>query len=113
MRAIVSAPDFLKDNYLSTDARIPVTLLRTNACSPLATNAIRDNIWDNFSSETYKTLPAVGQITLHDPYTAERWQYRCRAAGGAHARSLAGEHLVEGAVPPQQPARTLLRRRLG
>ena len=57
MRAIVAAPDFLKDNYLSTDARIPVTLLRTNACSPLATNAIRGNIWDNFSSETYKDLP--------------------------------------------------------
>ena len=41
MKEIVTAPDFLKDNYLSTDARIPVTLLRTNACSPLGTNAIR------------------------------------------------------------------------
>ena len=35
-----------------------------NACSPLGTNAIRNNIWDNFSSETYKTLPAVGEITV-------------------------------------------------
>ena len=52
MRDIVAAPDFLKDNYLSNEARIPVTLLRTNACSPLGTNAIRGNIWDNFSSET-------------------------------------------------------------
>ena len=81
MRAIVEAPDFLKDNYLSTDARIPVTLLRTNACSPLGTNAIRNNIWDNFSSETYKSLPSVGKITVQDPFTAERWQYQMPGGG--------------------------------
>ncbi len=39
MRAIVLAPDFLDGNYLSNDMRIPVTLLQTNACSPLATNS--------------------------------------------------------------------------
>ena len=60
MREMVAKPDFLDGNYLSTDARIPATLLRTNACSPLATNAIRGNIWDNFSSSTYKDLPSVG-----------------------------------------------------
>ena len=81
MRDIVAAPDFLKDNYLSTDARIPVTLLRTNACSPLGTNAIRGNIWDNFSSETYKTLPSVGNVTVQDPFTAERWQFRMPGGG--------------------------------
>ena len=81
MRAIVAEPDFLKDNYLSTDARIPVTLLRTNACSPLGTNAIRGNIWDNFSSETYKNLPSVGTVTLQDPFTAERWQFRMPGGG--------------------------------
>jgi hypothetical protein len=81
MRAIVEAPDFLDNNYLSTDARIPVTLLRTNACSPLGTNAIRGNIWDNFSSETYKTLPSVGKITVQDPFTAEPWQYRMPGGG--------------------------------
>ena len=45
------ASDFLDDNYLSTEMRVPVTLLQTNACSPLATNAIAGNIWDNFSSQ--------------------------------------------------------------
>ena len=34
MRAIVHQKDFLADNYLSTDQRVPVTLLQTNACSP-------------------------------------------------------------------------------
>jgi len=81
MREIVLAPDFLTDNYLSTDARIPVTLLRTNACAPLATNAIRGNIWDNFSSSTYKELPSVGVITLQDPFTGERWFYRMPGGG--------------------------------
>src|SRR5262249_14547462 len=60
MRAIVMADDFLADNFLSTDVRVPVTLLETNACSPLATNAIGGNIWDNFSSQSYKDLPSVG-----------------------------------------------------
>jgi hypothetical protein len=86
MRAIVAAPDFLKDNYLSNDARVPVTLLRTNACSPLGTNAIRGNIWDNFSSESYKTLPSVGKFTVQDPFTAEKWQYRMPGGGLGYTR---------------------------
>ena len=71
MREIVNAPDFLTDNYLSSELRVPVTLLQTNACSPLATNALRNNIWDNFSSQSYKDLPSVGNITVHDPFTGE------------------------------------------
>lgn len=69
MRQEVVKPDFRANNYLSTEARYPVTInnLQTNACSPLATNAIRNNVWDNFSSETYKTLPAVGQIQVQNP----------------------------------------------
>jgi hypothetical protein len=86
MREIVAAPDFLKDNYLSSEARIPVTLLRTNACSPLATNAIRGNIWDNFSSETYKNLPSVGRITVQDPFTGARWQYQMPTGGVGFTR---------------------------
>jgi hypothetical protein len=81
MREIVAKPDFLDDNYLSTDARIPVTLLRTNACSPLGTNAIRGNIWDNFSSSTYKDLPSVGTITVQDPFTGERRPYEMPKGG--------------------------------
>ena len=111
MRDIVAAPDFLKDNYLSTDARIPVTLLRTNACSPLGTNAIRGNIWDNFSSETYKTLPSVGKITVQDPFTAERWQFHMPDGGLGFTRvpSLVSVWST-GAVAAQQSARAVLDR---
>jgi hypothetical protein len=86
MRAVVQAPDFLQGNYLSTDARVPVTLLRTNACSPLATNALGGNIWDNFSSHTYKQLPSVGTVTLSDPFTGEPMPYAMPAGGRGYTR---------------------------
>jgi hypothetical protein len=86
MRAIASAPDFTDNNYMAAEFRVPVTLLETNACSPLATNAIRDNIWDNFSSETYKQLPSVGQITIYDPFTGAPRQFTMPGGGRGYTR---------------------------
>src|SRR6266498_2701351 len=86
MRGIVMADDFLNDNFLSTDVRVPVTLLETNACSPLATNAIGGNIWDNFSSRSYKDLPSVGTITVHDPFTGDPRPYTMPAGGRGYIR---------------------------
>ena len=86
MRAIVLQKDFLENNYLSTDQRVPVTLLQTNACSPLATNAIGRNIWDNFSSQTYKDLPSVGSINVYDPFTGAVSQYKMPAGGRGYTR---------------------------
>ena len=86
MRDIVHQKDFLQNNYLSTDQRVPVTLLQTNACSPLATNAIGGNVWDNFSSQTYKDLPSVGTITVYHPYTGDPSQYRMPAGGRGYTR---------------------------
>ncbi|MGF1477124.1 MAG: hypothetical protein ACFB6S_16385 [Geminicoccaceae bacterium] len=86
MKDIVMADDFLDGNYLSTEMRVPVTLLETNACSPLATNAIAGNIWDNFSSQSYKDLPSVGTITVHHPITGEEREYRMPAGGRGYTR---------------------------
>jgi hypothetical protein len=86
MTAIVRAPDFLADNYLSTDLRVPVTLLETNACSPLATNALRGDIWDNFSSQSYKDLPSVGTIKVHHPVTGVERDYVMPAGGRGYTR---------------------------
>ena len=86
MREIVHQKDFLENNYLSTDQRVPVTLLQTNACSPLATNAIEGNIWDNFSSQTYKDLPSAGEITVYQPYTGEPSTYALPAGGRGYTR---------------------------
>jgi hypothetical protein len=86
MAAIVDSDTFLDDNFLSTDLRIPVTLLETNACSPLATNAIKDNIWNDFSSTSYKDLPAVGTITVHDPFTGASRPYEMPGGGRGYTR---------------------------
>jgi hypothetical protein len=86
MRQIVQSPDFLTDNYLSTEARIPVTLLKTNACSPLATNALVGNIWNDFSSSSYKSLPSVGVITVADPITGKPTPYKMPAGGRGYTR---------------------------
>jgi hypothetical protein len=86
MRQIVHQKDFLKDNFLSTELRVPVTLLQTNACSPLATNAIAGNIWSDFSSQTYKDLPSVGSITIYDPVTGAPGSYQMPAGGRGYTR---------------------------
>ena len=86
MLEIVNKPDFLDDNFLSNEVRVPVTLLETNACSPLATNAIAGDIWDNFSSQSYKDLPSVGNVTVHDPYTYQPKEYTMPAGGRGYTR---------------------------
>jgi len=86
MRDIVLKDDFLKGNFLSSELRVPVTLLQTNACSPLATNAIENNVWDNFSSRTYKDLPSVGPIKVNDPLTGEQRSYDMPAGGRGYTR---------------------------
>jgi hypothetical protein len=85
-REIVAKADFLDDNFLSSDFRVPITLLETNACSPLATNAIDGNIWSEFSSDTYKQLPAVGNITYFQPFTGEPRTYQMPGGGRGYTR---------------------------
>jgi hypothetical protein len=65
---------------------VPATLLETNACSPLATNALRGDIWDNFSSESYKELPSVGKIKVHNPITGQAYEYEMPAGGRGYTR---------------------------
>ncbi len=86
MRNEVMKPEFLTDNFLSTERRIPVTELGTNACSPLATNGLGGDIWDNFTSTTYKQLPAVGKVTVHHPKTGEPWEYEMPGDGRGYTR---------------------------
>lgn len=71
-----AADAFIKDNFLSTDLRVPVTLVGTNSGRAVATNGMRGQVWDNFSSEDYKALPAVGPVHFYNPYSkaqVDRW----------------------------------------
>ncbi len=86
MVEIVKKPDFLANNFLSTDLRIPVTLLETNACSPLATNGLAGNIWDNFTSQSYKNLPSVGALRVQHPFTGVVREFEAPAGGRGYTR---------------------------
>ena len=86
MRDLVMADDFLENNYLSTDARIPVTVLGTEICSSMASNAIKGRVWDNFSSETYKSLPAMGDVELHDPVSDKTFTWNMPGGGRGYQR---------------------------
>jgi hypothetical protein len=86
MTSIVMADDFLTDNYLSTELRVPSTLMQTNICSPIATNALAGNIWDNFSSQSYKDLPSVGTVKVRHPITGATSDYTLPGGGRGFTR---------------------------
>jgi cytochrome c5 len=79
---VVERDDFLVDNLLSDELRHPVTEIGTNSARALATNAQRGHIWDNFSSETYKALPSVGEIEAYNLLDPQQPLTFRAAAGG-------------------------------
>ena len=60
---------FVTDNFLANEVRIPITLVGTNSGRSVGTNGMRGQIWDNFTSETYKSLPAVGDVHFYNPFS--------------------------------------------
>lgn len=86
MKAEVMKPDFLVNNAMTMEARVPVTLLETNICSPLATNSIRGDIWDNFASKSYKDLPSVGTVQVQDPRDGRPYTYDMPGGGRGYTR---------------------------
>jgi hypothetical protein len=82
----VQKDDFLTDNFLGSEVRYPVTVIRTNATRAVARNALAGHVWDNFSSQTYKTLPAVGSIQVWDPFTGQDTPWKVPANGRGYYR---------------------------
>ena len=46
----------------------------------------RGHVWDNFSSETYKSLPAVGNVNLRHPVTGEDASWPTPGGGRGYQR---------------------------
>jgi hypothetical protein len=92
MRREVVKPDFLENNFLSTEERIPVTAVQTNAARALATNATAGHVWDNFSSQTYKQLSSAGTIQVVNPFDQSTLDFVLPSGGPGYYRvpSLAG-----------------------
>jgi hypothetical protein len=80
-RSEVLKPDFLENNYLSIDERVPVTLVKTNAARALQDNALRGHVWGEFSSVDYKNTPSVGTIQVTDPFTGGEQPFEMRPGG--------------------------------
>ena len=108
MRQIVEADDFLDGNFLSNDARVPVTLLETNACSPLATNAIAGEHLGQFLLGLVQ-IAALGRhdhglrpvhrqaATLHDAGRRAR----------LYPRPVIGQRVGDRPLSPQQQRREI------
>lgn len=86
MTEMVMAPDFLKDNFLSTERRVPMDLLQVNACNPTATNGLRGDVWDNFTSDSYKSLPPVGPVTVEHPVSGGASGFQAKGNGRGYLR---------------------------
>lgn len=89
LRAEVMKPDFLENNFLSTDRRFPVTEIKTNSARAFGTNAAAGNIWDNFSSQTYKELAQPAVMEFENPFDATqsiRYDPKDRKAGPGYYR---------------------------
>ena len=82
-RKAVLLDDFLDGNFLSDDERYPVAEIGTNAERAMATNAERGQIWEEFSSETYKKLAPVRVSGWVDPLFPVRRLPAKEATGGA------------------------------
>ncbi len=65
-RDLVLDDKFLDDNYLSDDQRHPITELGTNAARGIGANPRAGNIWDNFSSQTFKDQKDPNGAVLKD-----------------------------------------------
>jgi hypothetical protein len=86
-RREVLKPDFRDANFFSDDRRYPITRIKTNAGRAAGTNAKRGHIWDAFSSETYKNLPAVGEIEVWNPYTDQTEKFAVPGGGPGYYRT--------------------------
>jgi mono/diheme cytochrome c family protein len=72
----VETKEFWQYNYLSTDYRIPISLIRTNSARGLGTNALGGHMWSDFSSQSYKEMPfPPGAITYFDPFAGQEKQF--------------------------------------
>jgi hypothetical protein len=87
-RESVLNSNFLDNNFLSDDKRYPVTLLGTNSSRALATNATKGQIWDDFSSKTYKNLPSPGTLKLTNPFDKDKAiDFKVPAGGRGYYRT--------------------------
>ena len=87
LRAEVVKPDFLENNFLSTDRRYPISKIETNSARAFGTNAQAGHVWDNFSSSTYKDLAKVEDQEWYNPFDENnRIKFKPKGGGPGYYR---------------------------
>ena len=86
-RQAVLQDDFRDGNFFSNEERYPVSRIKTNADRAFGTNAKSGHIWQNFSSDTYKNLPSVGEIQVYNPYTVSMQAFKAPSGGPGYYRT--------------------------
>ena len=83
MRQKVQASDFLENNFLSTELRVPVTLLGSTraARSPRTRSATTSGTTSRPSRTSRCPRPAPSRFAIRSP--ARKWTIRCRPGGAA------------------------------
>ncbi len=76
--AEVEKPEFWQNNYLSTDYRVPISVVRTNSARAVATNGLGAHMWNDFTSQSYKRMPASGSVSYFNPYSGKDESYTPR-----------------------------------
>src|SRR4029453_12357270 len=59
---------------------------QTNACTALATNGLAGDIWGNFTSSSYKSLPPVHELTAYHPVSGAAMSVRPLGNGRGYLR---------------------------
>jgi hypothetical protein len=80
-------PEFVEGNFFADERRHSVTKIKTNAARAFGTNATKGHVWQNFSSDTYKNLPSVGEIEVYNPYTDRMEKFPAPSGGPGYYRT--------------------------
>lgn len=86
-RKEIVKPEFRENNFYSEERRHSVAKIKSNSARAAATNAKKGHIWANFSSQTYKELPAVEPIDVWNPYTGQNEKYSIPGGGPGYYRT--------------------------
>jgi hypothetical protein len=84
--AATKDPAFFTNNFLGDERPHAVDYIGTNATRAAATNAMKGHIWDNFSSETYKTRKQIGPIALLNPFDNSTFSRQIEGNGPGYYR---------------------------
>ena len=77
---------FWRGNYLSTDIRVPLTLVGTNPAQGVGTNGVAGHVWDNFSSDTYKRLSPIGRLEYTNVVSGQSESFNAPGGGVGYYR---------------------------